>query len=323
MIGIRRLLVVLTGFWAVSAFAQAYPDRPVRVIVPIAAGGGTDLIARVVSTELGKIWGQPVVVDNRPGAGGVIGTELAARAPKDGYTLLVGNVGSIAISPSLYKQAHYDTLRDFAPISLIATAPLTLVVNPSIEGSLPDILKAMKADPKHYNFGSSGVGQSTHLAAELFKLHTGTESVAVVPYKGAAPAVTDLLANHVQLLFDATQALAYVKDGKLRAIAVTSPKRSPLYPNVPTMAEAGVPGFEVTTWFGMLAPKGTPPAIVEKINQDLARVIASDSVRKRIVDVAMSEAVSDTSAEFASFIASETDKWRDVIVKQGLTSGGD
>jgi tripartite-type tricarboxylate transporter receptor subunit TctC len=320
---IRKLLVFIMIFWAASAFAQTYPDRPVRVIVPIAAGGGTDLIARVITTELGKAWHQPVIVDNRPGAGGVIGSELAARAPKDGYTLLIGNVGSIAISPSLYKQANYDSLRDFAPVSLIATAPLTLVVNMSMTGSLPDMLKAMKESPKKYNFGSSGIGQSTHLAAELFKLHTGIQSVAVAPYKGAAPAVTDLLANHIQLLFDATQALPYVKDGKLRAIAVTTPKRSALYPNVPTMAEAGVPGFEVTTWFGMLAPKGTPPSIVDKINRDVARIVATNAVRKRIMDVAMSEAVSDTPAEFSSFIASESAKWRDVIVKQGLTSGGE
>lgn len=297
---------------------EDYPSRPIRMIVPIAPGGGTDLIARVMGQGLSKTLGQPVVVDNRAGAGGLIGMRAAAQAPNDGYTLVTGNIGSIALSPVLYKDPGYDTLRDFEPVSLLATAPLTLVANNSVHyRSVKDLVDAMKADPGRYSFGSSGLGQSTHLAAELFKIHTGLKSV-VVPYRGAAPAVTDLLAGNVQLIFDATQSLPHVKAGKLRALAVASARRSPLFAGVPTMAEAGVPGFEVSTWFGMLAPRRTPKRIVDRINGEVVRIIGAERVKQQISDLVMSDAVTSTPSEFGRFIASEISRWRELIQKTGM-----
>lgn len=315
-------LYAVAGFVAciiAPAFAaETYPARPIRMIVPIAAGGGTDIIARIVAQGLNAAWKQPVIIDNRPGAGGVIGMRTAAQAPADGYTLLTGNIGSIAISPSLFKSASYDTLRDFEPVALLATAPITLVAHVSIkERSVKELVEGMRANPNVYNIASSGIGQSTHLAAELFRIHTGVKSV-IVPYRGAAPAITDLLGGNVQLIFDATQALPHVRAGKLRAMAVASARPFALYPGVPTMAEAGLPGFEVSTWFGMLAPKGTLKAIVDRINREVVRIMSQQTVRQQVLDVTMSEVVTSSPAEFGEFIRKEIARWREVIQKTGI-----
>ena len=309
-------------FFAVhSAHAAApdnYPSRPIRMIVPIAAGGGTDIIARMVGQGLLASWKQSVIIDNRPGAGGVLGMRTGAQAPADGYTLLTGNVGSLAISPSLFKSANYDTLRDFEPVALLATAPITLVAHTSIkERSVKDLVDGMKTNPNRYSIASSGIGQSTHLAAELFRIQTGVKSV-IVPYRGAAPAITDLLGGNVQLIFDATQALPHVRAGKLRAMAVASAKPFSLYPGVPTMAEAGLPGFEVYTWFGLVAPKGTPKAIVEKLNREIVQIMGQSTTKQQVLDVTMSEVVTSSPAEFGQFIKREVARWHDVIQKTGI-----
>lgn len=310
--------LLLAGVNGVAHAAETYPARPIRMIVPIAAGGGTDIIARIVGQGLAAAGKQPVVVDNRPGAGGVVGMRTAAQAPADGYTLVTGNVGSIAISPSLFKSAAYDTLRDFEPVALLATAPITLVVHASIrDRSVKDLVDSMRGNPNRYSIASSGIGQSTHLAAELFRIQTGVKSV-IVPYRGAAPAITDLLGGNVQLIFDATQALPHVRAGRLRAMAVAGARPFALYPGVPTMAESGVPGFEVSTWFGMLAPKGTPPAIVAYLNREVVQIMSQQAVRQQVLDVTMSEVVVSSPAEFGAFIRREVARWREVIQNTGI-----
>src|SRR6185437_10057035 len=260
----RLAAIALFALTAVAARGDTFPSRPIRIVVPFAAGGATDLIARVVGQKLTESLGQAVVVENRPGASGMIGADLVAKAPPDGYTLLMASTAEIAINPSLYSKMSYDPQKDLAPITLAGVTPLILVVNPASPlHSVADIVKEAKAHPGTISFASAGNGSVQHLSGELVKVLTSTDMVHV-PYKGAAPALTDVLSGQVTMFFSGMPpAMPHVKSGKLRALAVTTPKRSPAAPDVPTMAEAGVQGFDISNWFGLLAPAGTPPGILD------------------------------------------------------------
>jgi len=267
--------VVLAALSPVAA-AQNYPTKPIRLVVPFPAGGTTDILARAAAQKLSEALGQQVVVDNRPGAGGNIGADIVAKSAPDGYTLLMGTVGTHAINPSLYTKMPYDHFKDFVPVVLVAGVPNVLVVTPSLPvNSVQDLIKLAKEKPGQINFASSGSGTSIHLSGELFKTMTGVE-MTHVPYKGSSPALTDLMGGQVQLMFDnLPSALPQIKGGKLRAIAVTSTKRAPALPDIPTMAESGLPGFEASSWFGVLAPAGTPPAVVTRINTEINKWLQS------------------------------------------------
>ncbi|MCP3018342.1 tripartite tricarboxylate transporter substrate binding protein [Cupriavidus basilensis] len=302
---------------AVQAHA-AYPDKPIRLVVPYTPGGVTDLLARAVAKSLSERVHQSVIIDNRAGAGGNIGAEMVARAPADGYTLLMGSAATQAINASLYKRLPYDHIKDFAPITLVAEVPNILVVNPSIPArNVSELIAYGKANPDRLSFGSSGTGGTIHLSGELFKSMAGVKMLHV-PYKGSAPAVSDLLAGQINLMFDSSVA-PYVKSGKLRALAVTSAKRSPVLPDVPTMAEAGLPGYESTAWFGILAPAGTPPAIVDKLNKDLVAILRDAEMRKWMQSQG-ADAIGDTPSEFATYIKTETAKWARVVKEAGVSA---
>ena len=302
---------------ASTAGAQGYPNKPVRLVVPFPAGGTTDIVARAVAQKLTETWGQSVVVDNRPGAGGNIGSELVAKAAPDGYTLLMGTVGTHAINPSLYAKMPYDHVKDFAPVVLVAGVPNVLVVNPSVPAqNVGELIAYAKANPGKLNFASSGSGTSIHLSGELFKVLTGVQ-MTHVPYKGSAPALSDLVGGQVQLMFDnLPSSLAFIKANRLRALAVTSTTRAPALPDVPTMVEAGVPNFEASSWFGMLAPAGTPPDVVARINGDVAKWLATPEAREKMVAQG-AIAVGGSPDDFARHIAAETAKWAKVVKESG------
>src|SRR5438045_3343206 len=270
---------------AAFAFAQAsatYPTKPIRLVVPFPPGGATDILAREVAKHLTDAWGQSVVVDNRPGAGGNIGSELVAKAAPDGYTLEMGTVGTHAINASLYSKMPYDHVKDFAPVILVAGVPNVLVVNPEVPvKSVPELVAYAKANPGKLNFASSGSGTSIHLSGELFKTMTGVQ-MTHVPYKGSAPALTDLIGGQVQLMFDnLPSSPTFIKAGKLRALAVPSPTRAPALPDVPTVADT-VPGFEASSWFGVLAPAGTPPEIIARINGEVTKWLATPEAKEKL-----------------------------------------
>jgi len=301
-----------------AVFAQAsYPSRPVRVVVPFPAGGTTDILARAAAQKLSETWGQQAIVDNRPGAGGNIGSELVAKAPPDGYTLLMGTVGTHAINSSLYPKMPYDHVKDFVPVILVAGVPNVLVVNPSLPvNSVQELIAYAKANPGKLNFASSGSGTSIHLSGELFKTMTGVQ-MTHIPYKGSAPALTDLIGGQVQLMFDnLPSSLAFIKAGKLRALAVTSATRSAALPDVPTIAESGVPGFEASSWFGLLAPAGTPRDIVTKVNADTAKWLASPDAKEKLAAQG-AVAAGGSPEDFAKHIQAETAKWARVVKESG------
>jgi len=306
---------------AMPAFAQqAWPSaRPITIVVPFAAGGTTDILARIVGLHLGTELGQQVIVDNRAGAGGNIGGQLVARSPADGYTLLMGTVGTHAINQSLYKKMPFDPIKDFAPISRVANVPNLLVANPQQPfKTVPELIAYAKANPGKVNFGSSGNGSSIHLSGELFKSLAKVDMVHV-PYKGSAPAVTDLLGNQIAIMFDnLPSSIQYVRAGKLRPIAVTTAKRSPELPDVPTIAEAGLPGYEATSWFGLLAPAKTPADIVNRIDAALVKVLANPEVKKKLSEQG-AEPYAETPEQFAAFIKAETAKWGKVVKESGAS----
>ena len=309
-----------TGLLAgASVFAQAYPTKPVTIVVPFAAGGTTDILARIIGQALTAELGQSVIVDNRAGAGGNIGGQAAAKATPDGYTLFMGTVGTHAINASLYKKMPFDPIKDFAPLSRVANVPNLLVANPNQPfKSVKDLIAYAKANPGKVNFGSSGNGSSIHLSGELFKSLAKVDMVHV-PYKGSAPAVTDLLGNQIAIMFDnLPSVIPHVRSGKLRAIAITTAKRSPELPDVPTIAEAGVPGYEAMSWFGLLAPAATPAPVLAKLSGALAKVLANPEVKKKIVDQG-GEPVNETPAQFAAFIQSESVKWGKVVKSSGAS----
>lgn len=326
----RRLVVSGLASWLLSlalalgaplaaaqGAAASYPSKPVRVIVPFPPGGATDILARAVGNELQKNWGQPFVIENRPGAGGNTGTDAVAKSPPDGYTLLMGTVGTHGINASLYPKLPYDPVRDFAPVALVALVPNILVVHPSVPAkSVRELIDYARAHPGKLDYASSGNGTSIHLAAELFKSMTGVYMVHI-PYRGSAFAMQDLLTGQVQVMFDnMPSALPQVKAGKLRALAVTSARRSPAAPDVPTLTESGLSGYEASSWFGMLAPAGTPPEIVEKLNAAIVKALQSPEVRDRLASQG-AEPASLTPAEFARFIDAEIAKWAKVVKASG------
>jgi tripartite-type tricarboxylate transporter receptor subunit TctC len=314
MLPLRLLLLtaLLLGVSSGSA-ADNYPGRPIRLIVPFAAGGGNDTVARLVGQSLGARLGQPVIVDNRPGAGGVVGAEAGAKAAPDGYTLFLGGVGSHAINPNLHKDLPYDPNKDFAPITLLASAPLILVVHPSVQAdSVAQLIALARAQPGKLNYASNGNGSSSQLAAVMFASMTGIDIVHI-PYKGLAPALADLLGGQDQLMFSSIVAiLPQVRAGKLKALAVTSRRRMSLLPDLPTIAESGVAGYESSSWYGILAPAGTPPDIVARLHDELVKVLAQEDVRKALAQEG-AEPVGNSPQEFAAFISAEKQRLGAVI----------
>ena len=313
----RRALLLMAGAAAASAlpvplYAQAYPERPVRVVNGFPPGGGTDLVLRALLPKVSELLGQQAIVDYRPGAGGNLAMEVVAKAPPDGYTLLMGTPG-LATNPSLYKALTFEPRRDFAPITLVGVVQNVLIVTPSVPArSVAELVALAKRQPGKLNVASPGYGTSLHLAAELFKLSTGTEIVHV-PYKGGAQAQTDVMAGQPEMMFNVLPvALAQIKGGALRALAVTGQTRSPALPDVPTMIEAGVPGYVATTWNGILAPAGTPRPIIDKLQRILVAALQSQEVREAYATLGQ-EALWDTPEEFKAFVDAETEKWSRVI----------
>ncbi len=314
MFSLRSVIVVLSTLLAVTAQAQQdWPAKPVRWIVPYAAGGFADTSARKLAVELAKALGQPVVVENRAGAGGVVGTEAIAKASPDGYTFGSGNFAPLAVNPSLMKQLPYDVARDLAPIVLIETGPLILTAGPGLPATtVQEVVALAKASPRKLTFGSSGIGGAHHLSGEMLCQRAGVEMVHV-PYKGGAPAATDLLGGHLSVMFEmGYAALPAIQAGRIRALAVTSAKRLAVLPNVPTMAEAGFPGFESLNWQGVVAAAKTPRPIVERLNRELNGILARQDIRVSIAANG-SEIGGGTPEEFARFIRSESEKWAKVI----------
>jgi tripartite-type tricarboxylate transporter receptor subunit TctC len=315
----RTALVVAAAAALASAPAlAAYPERTIQLLVPQSAGGGADILARTVAAKLSQSLGKPVVVDNRPGAAGIIGTQAVAQAAPDGYTLLMGAISTHSMNPGLYKKRlPYDPVKDFAPISVVASAPLLVVVHPSVPvSSVQELISLARAQPGKLNFSSAGSGNSTHLAGELFKLSANVDMVHV-PYKGATPAETGLMAGEVSVMFSSIlSALPHSKAGKMKALAVTSAKRSSEAPDLPTVAESGLPGFDVNPWYGLFAPAGTPPEIVEKLSREVARIVQMPDVKKRFASLG-AEPVGNTPQEFKAFLDQEIAKWTRVIDQSG------
>jgi tripartite-type tricarboxylate transporter receptor subunit TctC len=307
------LLVAATSAFAQKAAMEAgYPSKAIRMIVPFAPGGGTDIIARLVSQDLGQAWGQSVVVDNRGGSGGIVGAELAARSSPDGYTMMLCSLG-FSYAPALYRKLPYDTEKDFSPISLVATQPFIYVVVPSLGvSSMKDLIALAKSKPGELRYGSGGSGGSSHLGTELLRVMTGID-VTHVPYKGTGPALTAMLSGEIHFqLIGISSVVPHMKSGRMRALAVSGAKRSSAAPEVPTVAESGVPGYAFDVWYGMLFPAGTPRAIVGKANAELNRVLKSPALAQRFAAVGL-EPSGTTSEEFARIIRSETAKWRKVV----------
>ncbi|SOZ09473.1 Bug family tripartite tricarboxylate transporter substrate binding protein [Cupriavidus taiwanensis] len=313
------LATAIAGFAGAAHAQGGYPTKPITLIVPFSAGGTTDILARIVGLQLGKALGQPVVIDNRPGAGGNIGASLAAKAPGDGYTLFMGTIGTHAINQSLYSKLPYDPVKDFAPITRVAMVPNLVVANPKVPvNNIKELIAYVKANPDKLSYGSSGSGSSMHLSGELFNSMTGLH-IQHIPYKGSAPAVNDLLGNQIGLMFDnMPSSYPHVKAGKLRALAVTSAKRSPALPNVPTVAESGVPGYEATSWFALYATGGTPQAIVDRLNAEVVKILAMPDVKKQMADQG-AEPNPEKPAQLAAFMKSETAKWAKVVKASGAT----
>lgn len=313
----RWVLAVALMLLAASASAQTYPTKPIRIVVPFPPGGATDILARDVAQRLTEAWGQSVIVDNRPGAGGNIGSELVAKSSPDGYTLEMGTVGTHAINASLYAKMPYDHVKDFTPVILVAGVPNVLVVTPSLPvNSVAELIAYAKANPGKLNFASSGNGTSIHLSGELFKVMAGVQ-MTHIPYKGSAPALQDLITGQVQLMFDnLPPSLPQIKAGKLRALAVTSAARAPALPDVPTLAESGLPGFEASSWFGILAPAGTPAPIVAKLNAEVAAWLATPEAKEKLQKQG-ANAAGGSPDDFAKHIAAETTKWAKVVKESG------
>ena len=311
------LLVVVATSTETPAVAQAYPSGPMRIVVPFTPGGGTDILARVLGQKLTESWGQPAVVDNRAGASGTVGTAVVAKAPADGHTLLIVPAG-YAGNPSLYKHLPYDHKRDLAPVSCLASGPLTLVIHPSFPArSIKEFIAIGRARPGEINFGSSGAGTLPHLSAELFSSMSGIKMVHI-PYKGAGAAVTDVMAGRVPVYFmNILQSLQLIKAGKLRALGVTTPQRSPIAPEIPAIAEAGLTGYDMTNWYGLLVPAATPREVIVKLSAEVGRILKLPELTARLADDGMT-VVASTPEQFAAFLARETDKFTRVIEAAGI-----
>jgi tripartite-type tricarboxylate transporter receptor subunit TctC len=310
------LLVVTAGLGAAliadAALAQPYPNKPVKLIVTYPAGGSSDLMARILAQKLGDAWGQPVVVESKPGAAGSIGMDYARREPPDGYSFVIGNLGPVTVNPILSK-VPYDSERDFVPVSLISTGPNILVVNPATPvKTLGEMIDYARANPGKVNFGSSGPGSVAHLSGEMFK-NDAKLNITHVPYKGGILSVQDLVAGHVQLVFsDALPAMQFIKSGRLRAICVTGSERSPTVPEIPTCAESGMPGLVAVNWWGVLLPVGTPKPIVQRFHADIVKVMKDPDLKERFAQLGV-DAVSSTPEEFAAFMRTEAVKYAKLI----------
>ncbi len=306
-------LAVLAIAAAAGAQSPGYPTKPVRIVVPFPPGGPADALARIVGDKLSASMGQPVVVDNRPGAAGNIGMELVAKSAPDGHTLALAPAGNLTVNPSLYRNVPYDVARDFAPVTVIAAVPNVLVVNPQLPvKDLAELIAYAKANPGKLNYSSPGAGSGAHLAGELLKSSAGLDLVHV-PYNGIAPATTAVVSGDVQLMFAAApSALPQVTAGKLRAIAVASPKRIAAAPGLPTVDESGLPGFDVTSWYALVAPAATPPAVIDRIQKDVAKALEMPDVKAKLAGLG-AEPIANTPVEFATMIRGETAKWGKIV----------
>ena len=317
-----RTALLIASLFAATTFvhAQNYPSRPLRMIVPTAPGGGTDFTGRLVAAKLSESLGQQVVVENRGGGGGSVGADNAAKSTPDGYTLLLGSIATHAVNPALYKKLPYDHLKDFSPVSLIGTVPNAMVVHPSVPvKSMQEFITYAKANPGKINYGSSGVGSPPHLSMELLRSMTGINLVHV-PYKGAGPALADLLGGQVQAMCTSLAGLInFIKSGRVRALGVTTAKRNPQLPEVPTIVESGVPGYEVTIWYAVFAPVATPKAIVQKLNAEMVKALNAPEMKERMALQGMDPAPS-TPAELAAFVKAETVKWAKAAKDSGATA---
>ena len=304
---------------ALAAGAQTYPARAVNFIVPYPAGGYYDLLPRVIGAKLADSWGQPFLVQNRVGANGMIGTDFVAKSASDGYTIMMGGIGPHGINPSMYAKLPYNPVRDFAPVIHVASAPNVLVVHPSVDArSVKDLIALARSKPGQFTFSSAGSGSSQHLSGEMLKTIAGV-NMTHVPYKGSAPAVTAVLAGEVSLLFGTmADIVEHIRGGKVRALAVTSARRIPVLPDVPTMVESGVPGYEATAWFGVVGPAGMPLEIVAKLNQEIGRVLRMPDVLGRISQQGSAEIVGGSPEQFGEFIRAEVAKWADVVKRAGV-----
>jgi tripartite-type tricarboxylate transporter receptor subunit TctC len=313
----RRLLLALLCALPLVAAAQAYPSKPIRFVVPYPAGGPLDTVARLLGQKVSESVKQPVIVENKAGAGGNIGADAVAKSPADGYTILMGAVATHAINPTLYAHIPYDPVRDFIPVTQVASTPNVLVVNPSVPAAnVKEFIAYAKANPGKLNFGSGSTGSAGHLAGELFKTQAGVE-MTHVPYKGAAPAMNDLIGGQIQLMFDnLASALGQVRAGRVRALAVTTARRTTLAPDLPTIAESGLPGFDINTWFGIFVPANTPREIVDRLHDEFARALGATDVREKMLALG-AEPAGSRPDEFASYIRGEAEKYARVIKASG------
>jgi tripartite-type tricarboxylate transporter receptor subunit TctC len=319
---VKRLLALLVAVAALPAalvHAQTYPAKPVRLIVGFPPGGGTDVVARIIAPKLSENLGQPVVIENRPGATGTTAAAMVAKSPPDGYTLMMGHVSVNAIAPSLFPNLQYDVIKDFAPIILTASVPHFVTVHPSFQvGSVKELVARLKAEPGKHTFPSAGNGSTPHLAGEMFKSLAGVQLVHV-PYKGTGQSMQDLLAGQHLVAFDTMPASApYVRAGRLKALAVSSPKRLPEHPDLPTVEEAGVPGYVISTWYGMFAPAGTPPEIVNRVHAETLKAMQSPEVRAKLVEIGVDETVTRTPEEFAAIVRADAARYAKVVKDAGL-----
>jgi tripartite-type tricarboxylate transporter receptor subunit TctC len=306
------ILLTLTATLG-HAQVQTYPQKPIRLIVPFTPGGSTDILARSIGNELTKAWGQSVIIENIAGAGGSIGADKAAKAPADGYSLLMGHIGTLAVNPSLYPKLPYNPLRDFTPVAWVARVPNVLVINPNVPAkNVQELVALAKSKPGQLSYGSGGNGSAANLATEYFKMQTET-AILHIPYRGTAPAVTDLIGGQIQMLFTGAPAvMGQVKNGQLRALAVSSPKRLEALPDLPTVAEAGYKNFEADQWYGIVAPTGTPRDIILKLNQQINIALNSVELKKRL-NTEGAVATPETPEAFGKLIAHEIERWRPVI----------
>lgn len=310
-------LCAVTPLAAAQDTTQNYPSKPIRLVVPFTPGGSTDILARMVGQKLSDAFSQQVIIDNRPGAGGNIGVEIVAKSQPDGYTLVMGHIGTFGVNPSLYARLPYDPIKDFQPITLVAMVPNLMSVNPKLAAkSVKELVALARAKPGTLNFGSGGNGSAAHLAGEYFKLLTKTDIVHI-PYKGTAPAITDLIAGNISMTITGVPPqLAHIKSGRLQPLGVASAKRLPLFPDLPTIAEAGVPGYEATQWYGVLAPAKTPRPIVARLHAEIVKSLQSEDAKKRLAADA-AEPVGNTPEQFAAHIKKEIARWAPVIKASG------
>lgn len=314
-----RIGWLMALFLVYPAITYGYPEKSIRIVVGFPPGGGADLVARLIAQKLQQAWGQPVLVDNRAGAGGNLGTEIVAKSNPDGYTLVLSSPGPIAVNPSLMPNMPYNPRKDFAPVTLAAFGPNVLVVPPALPATgVKELIALARTSANRLNYGSSGPGSTPHLSAELFKMMAKVDAVHV-PFKGASPAVVDIVAGRIDLLFvDMGSVLSQVQAQRLRALAVTSSGRSSVLPDVPTVSEAGLPGYEAVVWWGLLAPAGTPTAVIDKLHQAVVDILRMSEIRSRLIAAQGAEVVGNTPKEFADFIQNETIKWATVIKSAGI-----